>query len=340
MRILIAAKNAVVAVEDGRIVTPEGRFEAVIQVPGGEVRPGLINAHDHLHRNHYGRLGDPPYRNAYEWARDIQTRHVDVIAHGRSLLRRDALLIGAWKNLLSGVTHVVHHDVWETDFDADFPLNVVRIANADSLGMSYDFEVPKDAPFALHVAEGIDRVAVAEVHTLAARGLLNRNLITVHAVGADEDGVARMRASGCAMVWCPTSNHFLFGRTAPRALLADGMDVLIGSDSLLTGAGTLLDELRIARGMISDCRILDAVGAVAARRLGIAESSLTPGAPADLVLFRGPFLGAGIEDVVLVIAKGRLRVLDPDLVPALGITGGHMTTWRGVTRWTSSATAL
>jgi hypothetical protein len=118
------------------------------------------------------------------------------------------------------------------------------------------------------------------------------------------------------------------------------MDVLIGSDSLLTGAGTLLDELRVARGMISDCRIVDAVGAMAARRLGIAEPSLAPGAPADLVLFRGPFLGAGLEDVVMVMAAGRLRVLDPDLVPALGIANGHLTTWRGVTRWTSDATAL
>jgi cytosine/adenosine deaminase-related metal-dependent hydrolase len=339
MRFLIAAQNAVVAVEDGRIVAPDGHFETVLHVPG-EVRPGLINAHDHLHRNHYGRLGSPPYLNAYDWAKDIQARHADVIAHGRSLPRRDALLIGAWKSLLSGVTHVVHHDAWEPDFDTAFPITVARVANADSLGMSDDFDIPKDVPFALHVAEGIDRTAAEEVRTLAARGLLNRNLIAVHAVGADEDGVAKMRASGCAMVWCPTSNHFLFGRTAPRALLADGMDVLIGSDSLLTGAGTLLDELRVARGMISDCRILDAVGALAVRKLGIAEPSLAVGAPADLVLLRGPFLGAGIEDVVMVMAAGRLRVLDPDLVPALGITGGHMTTWRGVTRWTSDAVAL
>src|SRR5580698_1838174 len=128
MRLLIQARNRKVAVDDGRIAEPDGDFDLVLTFPQADVRPGLINAHDHLHRNHYGRLGDPPYRNAYEWARDIQTRHVDVIAHGRSLLRRDALLIGAWKNLLSGVTHVVHHDVWETDFDADFPLNVVRIA--------------------------------------------------------------------------------------------------------------------------------------------------------------------------------------------------------------------
>lgn len=338
MRFLIAARNAAVAVENGTIVAPEGHFATVIS--GGDVWPGLINAHDHLHRNHYGRLGAPPYPNAYAWAKDIQLRHAKVIACGRALPRREALRVGAWKNLLAGVTQVVHHDAWEPDFDADFPLRVVRVAHADSLGMTDALEPPKEGPFAMHLAEGVDRGAAEEVRTLARRGLLNRHLIAVHAVGADDDGVARLRRSGCAVVFCPTSNHFLFGRTAPCALLADGMDVLIGSDSLLTGAGTLLDELRVARGLIADDRILDAAGALAARRFGLQKPSLAPGRPADLVLFRKPLPGAGPEDVALVMAAGGLRVLDPDLVSVLGITGGHLTTWRGVTRWTSEPVAL
>ena len=37
----------------------------------------------------------------------------------------------------------------------------------------------------------------------------------IHGVGADSDAVARLRASGAALTWCPSSNHFLFGRTAP-----------------------------------------------------------------------------------------------------------------------------
>lgn len=133
MRFLIAAKNATVAIENGTIVEPAGHFATEIRVPSGEVWPGLINAHDHLHRNHYGRLGAPPYLNAYAWAKDIQSRHASEIAQGRTLPRRKALLIGAWKNLLAGVTRVVHHDPWEADFDVDFPIDVVRIASADSL---------------------------------------------------------------------------------------------------------------------------------------------------------------------------------------------------------------
>lgn len=331
MRLLLEAGNARVAIEQGRIVEPRGTFDRIVRSQG-ELCPGLINAHDHLHRNHYGRLGNPPYANAREWARDIQERHAAGIARGRGAPRRQALLVGAWKNLLAGVTYVVHHDPWEPDFDTDFPIRVVQIANADSIAAVPGFVPPADAPFALHVAEGIDESAAREIAAIEARGLLNRDLLAVHVVGADADGVARLRKSGCAIVWCPTSNQFLFGRSAPSALL-ESMDVLLGSDSLLTGAGTLLDELRAARGRISNERLLDATREAAARRLGIAAPTLDRGGPADLVLFRCGVLDATLDDVVLVAVDGQLRVLEPRLVSPLGVTGGRMLTWRGVTRW-------
>jgi len=170
-----------------------------------------------------------------------------------------------------------------------------------------------------------------------ARGLLNDRLIAVHAVGADANGIAKLRAAGCAVTWCPTSNQFLFGRRAPLSLL-ESVDVLLGSDSLLTGAGTLLDEMRAARGIIADSRLLDATGAVAARRLGIPAPSLTPGSPADLVLFRSPALDATAEDVLLVLVAGELRVLAPELTPLFGVSGGSTVVWRGVRRWISDET--
>lgn len=339
MRLLIEAANAAVGVEDGRIVPAEGAFDARLRVPDGELRPGLINAHDHLHRNHYGRLGHPPYANAYAWGRDIHVRHADAIARGRAVPRREALLRGAWKNLFAGVTTVVHHDPWEPDFAADFPIRVMRVRGAHSLG----FEVDVDAraaegagPFCIHLAEGTDPLSAEEVRDLDRRGLLTPDLLAVHVVGADADGVARLRASGAAMVWCPTSNRFLFGRTAPPELLAPGMDVLVGSDSLLTGDGDLLDELRAARalGVLSDDRLLDAVGATAARRLGIPQPALEIGAPADIAVFRRPVLDATPADVALVMVDGVVRVLDPSLAPVLPLTtGGRAMEIGGVTRW-------
>ena len=219
MRLLIRARNRAVAVEDGRIIPPDGGFDLVLEFQDADVAPGLINAHDHLHRNHYGRLGRPPYANAYAWAADIQARDADRIARGRARGRRQALLDGAWKNLFCGVTTVVHHDPWEPDFDAGFPLEVVRVKSADSLGMETDLgRLAAGGPFCLHLAEGADARAAGEVDELAERGLLGPDLIAVHGVGMDEAAVARFRASGAALVWCPTSNRFLFGRTAPDSL--------------------------------------------------------------------------------------------------------------------------
>jgi cytosine/adenosine deaminase-related metal-dependent hydrolase len=311
MRLLIQARNRCIGVEDGRITAPDGGFDCVLRFPEAEVRPGLINAHDHLHRNHYGRLGRPPYCNAYEWAFDIQVRFQARIDEGRRRSRREALLEGAWKNLCAGVTTVVHHDPWEADFDDDFPLHVVRVRNADSLGMTPDLEgFDGEGPCCLHLAEGTGPEMAEEVRALAGRGLLGPELIAVHGIGVDADGAGLFRAAGAALVWCPSSNFFLFGRTAPDTLLGQGVDVLLGSDSRLTGAGDLLDELRCARahGALDDDRLVDAVGATAARRLGLPEPSLEPGAPADLVLLSRPLLEASTDDVVLVLVDGAPRV--------------------------------
>ncbi|HEY7898024.1 MAG TPA: amidohydrolase family protein [Gemmatimonadaceae bacterium] len=341
MRFLVEAANTVLGVEDGRIVSPFGHFDVVLRVSDGELRPGLINAHDHLHRNHYGRLGFPPYRNAYEWGDDIHARCADTIAAGRAHPRAAALRRGAEKNLRAGVTTVAHHDPWERDFEDAFPVRVLRIRCAHALRSLDDSGLPADSggPFMIHLAEGVDDSSAAEVCELDRRGLVNRNLLAVHVVGADRNGISRLRAAGAGVIWCPSSNFFMFGRTTPPDLLASGIDVLIGSDSLLSGAGTLLDELRVARelGLLADDRLIDSVGAVAARRFGIDPPSLNDGARADFAVFRKPILEATAADVALVVAGGRLRVLDPELVSALGkwASAGTISEMAGVHRWTA-----
>jgi cytosine/adenosine deaminase-related metal-dependent hydrolase len=318
----------------------------VLDCRDADVRPGLINAHEHLHRNHYGRLGKPPYANAAHWARDISKRHRRRIEHGRGVPPREALLLGAWKNLFAGVTSVVHHDAWSPEFEKAFPLRVVRIANDDSVAMSPTLGGQRMAgsPYALHVAEGIDDDAAQEVSMIDRAGLLDDNLLAVHAVGPGEQGAERLSASGAALVWCPSSNHFLFGRTSPKALFGESTDVLLGSDSLLTAAGNLLDELRFARaiGHLDDRRMEQSIGTVAAGRLGLADPSLEPGAPADFILLTKPVLEARAHDVRLVVAGGAPRVAAGEVARQLdgqGVAGKRMTV-SGVTRWVCGTNSI
>jgi hypothetical protein len=88
--------------------------------------------------------------------------------------------------------------------------------------------------------------------------------------------------------------------------------ILLGSDALLSGVGTLLDELRVARGygLMDEADLFQAVGADAARRLGLPEPVLLPGARADLVHLRRPVLEATADDVALVVVGGLPRLGD------------------------------
>ena len=312
----MAPGGVAVGIAQGHLIDPEGDFAISVDLGPGELRPGLLNAHDHLHRNHYPRLGAPPYPDAYAWGVDLHARWADEVARGRALDRTDALLFGALKNLLGGVTTVVHHDRWEPAFGNGFPVRVARVRTVHSLGTEPQLAAAPPGerilPLCIHLAEGTTPAAADEVRTLDSLGAVDEQLLAVHAVGVDSDGTERLRAAGAGVVWCPTSNDFLFGRTAPTELLRSGVDVLLGSDALLTGAGTLLDEIRAARRLeaLDDVRLNAAVGAAAARRLRLPAPLLSPGAPADLVYLGCPLLEATAEDVHLVVVEGVPRLGD------------------------------
>jgi len=310
----ILAADATVTVAGERLT--DTRCGVDLEIDAGEalVLPGLINAHDHLHRNHYPRLGAPPYPDVYAWGRDLHTRFADEIARVRSLPVRDAFLWAALKSLLGAATTVVHHDAWPDGAGAALPVRTPRLRHLHTLRLEPDDAIDAAAagtgPLLLHLAEGWPGAVAGEVPLAAAAGLLDARLVAVHCVGVEQDAVASLSAAGAAVVWCPTSNAFLYGRGPAPALLGSDVDLLLGTDALLTGDGTLLDELRAAAaaGAVDEARLLGAVGAVAARRLGLPAPSLEPGSDADFVVLRRPPLEARPADVLLVVVAGLPRL--------------------------------
>jgi len=95
--------------EAGRGLAPRRR-ERVLDAAGLLALPGLINAHDHPGLDLLPRLGDGTYANAYEWAKAIYRPEASPIREVLRVGLRDRLWWGAYRNLISGVTTVAHHD--------------------------------------------------------------------------------------------------------------------------------------------------------------------------------------------------------------------------------------
>jgi cytosine/adenosine deaminase-related metal-dependent hydrolase len=134
----------------------------------------------------------------------------------------------------------------------------------------------------------------------------------------DADELALARA--CAgVVWCPTSNHFLFGRSLDRSALKSALPIALGSDSAITGDGDLLDELRFAQQTVDAFRLYRMVTCEAARmfKLPSGFGRICNGGPADLLVIRDtgslPAVALLESYPELVLVKGQIRLVSAGL---------------------------
>ncbi len=307
------------------------------------VAPGLVNAHEHLHLNAVPPLpASAPFPNSYAWIAAFQAhfRNPAVVA-ALAVPKTLRLRHGALKNLLAGTTCVVHHDPWHPALDAmDFPVALLRDYGwAYALGwpvygppvwQSFD-ATPADRPWMIHLAEGTDAAAHAELAQLDAMGCLGSNSVLVHGVGLGERDVDRVIDAGAAVVWCPTSNRNLLGQTLdPRRLQAGGR-LMLGSDSRLSGARDLLEELRVVAdmGFFGARETLALVTADAARILRLPQGGLlAAGAPADLLVVADcggdaarSVVGIERSQIRAVVRDGVPRIADPDFAEWFGAAG-------------------
>ncbi len=307
--------------------------DLVLDLDGAIVTPGLINAHDHLELNNFPRLKwRERYANARDWIADFQPRFDSdpALSLPRSAPLQDRLLIGGLKNLLSGVTTVCHHNPLYPPLRRGFPTRVVkRYGFSHSLLIDGDVVVrdyrrtPTDWPWMIHLAEGTDAEAAVELDRLERLGCLGSNTIVVHGVGFRPEDRHRLIERGGGLIWCPSSNGFTLGATADVRDLARARKVALGSDSRLSGARDLLEELCVAHstGQATAFGLFRMVTLDAARLLRLPDAGrIAPGLPADLAIFPSadgdPFnslVTARRSDLRLVMIAGRPVVGDPDM---------------------------
>lgn len=317
----------------GKTVSPPLPDARMISLDGYLIVPGLINAHDHLELNHFPRTRfRSEYANAHVWGEDVSAQ-LDKVPF-RDLQAYplwERCLIGGLKNLLSGVTTVVHHNPLHRPLKRRwFPVDVLQ---AYGWAHSLYFETPQAIqqkykasaphPFFIHLAEGTDKIASSEQDQLVALGVLGHRTVLVHGVGLDADQRQMAIQQGASLVWCPSSNHYLLGTTAEIEDWLTADRLMLGSDSRLTADGDLLDEMRaaMATDQIDARTLLDSVTTTPVRLLRLHNKGrLNPGYSADLVVFQAqgdPYqrvVHAQRRDIALVIRHGKVIWGVPELV--------------------------
>jgi cytosine/adenosine deaminase-related metal-dependent hydrolase len=336
--------NATIGARDSSLRMVSGFIDAlavapqpgdpVVDLRGDRILPGLINAHDHLQLNNFPRLKyRERHENVAQWIADIDTQRATdpAIAESARVARDLRLRLGGVKNILSGVTTVAHHDPWYPVLGAaDFPCRVLPDYGwAHSLALEGEFKVrashrgtPANRRWFIHAGEGVDAAARREFSTLEDLDCIAPNSLLIHGVAFTAAERARLAARGAGLIWCPSSNFFLLGDTAECADLISQGRVALGSDSRLSGAGDLLDELAVARETcgVAEADLETMVTSVAASLLGLPDrGELRAGALADCVVLPRdlPLSAARRADLRCVMLGGVMCYGDEDLARVL-----------------------
>jgi cytosine/adenosine deaminase-related metal-dependent hydrolase len=355
--------SASIEVESGRVAriisaaagsAARSAKSETIDLRGYLLLPGLVNAHDHLEFALYPRLARGTYRNYVEWGHDIHKRFAGIIRKQHAVPMEIRLLWGGIRNLLCGVTTVSHHNPLSPQLVLDdYPVRVVeRYGWAHSVALGGDLRsayaaTPEGSAFLLHAGEGVDDLARSELSQLDRLGMLDHRTVIVHGLAFEENEVRLMNQRRSALVICPSSNQFLFGRAPDRALIRKIQRVALGSDSPLTATGDLLDEVRFAidRCGVSSRSAYDMITSSAAEilRLNDGEGSITESGPADVIAVRDTGVNAGErlrtlewKDIELVVIGGCVQLASAsmlDRMPQSLANGLETVAIGGIRRW-------
>jgi cytosine/adenosine deaminase-related metal-dependent hydrolase len=344
----------------------------------GVISPGLVDAHNHLPYDFLPEWIPPSaFNNRYEWADDVSyEQHVLPYTAHRSTGTHfcPAAKWGELRALVHGTTTVQgqtynqscidrlvrnaesHHDLGANTMQTtiESPRDITDSAAATYVANFTDGSTTR---LAVHMAEGVTGNGVElEFASFAGRDTrTNRHMgtsllaamdgsyrgvaVLIHSVAVTDAELMEIRDTDSKVVWSPSSNMVLYGRTANIARILElGITVGLGPDWTPSGEDDMLGELRFAYAH----GVTEGIAALTPRRLvematvGSAEAvdldanigTLEVGRRADVAVFgrmgADPYravIDSDAEDVRLVFIDGLGYYGDLPLEPAASVNG-------------------
>lgn len=152
-------------------------------------------------------------------------------------------------------------------------------------------------------------------------------MFTVHGVAMNSEQAKHFEV----LIWCPASNYFLLNKTADIQKLKTKTSILFGTDSTLTASWNLWEHLRMAREtkMMTDKELFQTLTKNPAEKWRQKNvGSISVDNNADIVIAKSAmikgfdaFYSINPEDILLVLHKGKIRLLDGEIKSQL-LAGG------------------
>lgn len=238
--------------------------DVVVDFTGYMLLPGMINAHDHL-------------------SSGIDLRNETP--------REAALWMGALRNIMCGVTTVLHHEPQDSVLFSDgFPIRVIRNYGwANSLDpaelVSQFAATAPDAPFVIHFVARNSAEARLKIAELQGLGVITDRTIVVHGGGIDGDIINLLHRAGASQVWCP-SCVMAGDSVVDPSFVVSNHRVALGSAFSEQRSHDIFEEIQIALELgIPPAAIYSMVTSrpCSILRLHNGEGRIVAGTPADII---------------------------------------------------------
>lgn len=269
-------KSVDISVQDSKIesITPNSGFSKVsqqesnlnINLNGKIVFPGFINSHDHLLASYLPKIGGSTKHISW-LAYDNLYKSSGVFAERQQIDIELLYYLGAYKNLLGGVTSVqdhIPHNIHVSFIDS-LPVKLIHeYFLSHSLGnyslgwgegpaLEYKLAESANKPYITHLGEGLDEDSISSLKKLEKFEALGKNSVLIHCIPFGQREVERIAKASASVVWCPTSNLHIFGKTTNIKLFMDmGVNICLGTDFSPSGSVNLLEEIKFAKKLFYD----------------------------------------------------------------------------------------